>query len=332
MNVEQLYRAAVIGCGRIGADAGEPGTGSSRIASHAAAYATCPRTELVALCDTDPERLARAGQRWSVRSLYEDPSEMLAAERPDIVSVCTPPASHPAVLGESVRHGARGVLLEKPLAADLEGAKAILEVASSSPTTLAVNYIRRFPPVYRQAMADVREGRLGRIQHVGVLYTKGILNNGSHALDLLRAFFGEPASAEVVRGDPSGAADPTLSARIGFADGLEAWLGGVDGEAYNVFDVDIVGTEGRIVFTDLGHMLHRYPVQDSRAEHGFRQLRAAAAAQPTELSSAVRYAVEDLVRSIETGVEPACTPNDAYAAMALSLRLSEQATPRTEEA
>ena len=60
----RVFRAAIIGCGRIGADAGEPGSGSSRIASHAASYVASPRTELVALCDVDAQRLARAGERW----------------------------------------------------------------------------------------------------------------------------------------------------------------------------------------------------------------------------------------------------------------------------
>lgn len=324
MSNGRLYRVGIVGCGRIGADGGPTGSGSSRIASHAAAYTAFDRTELVAVCDADEHRAALAGARWNVDGRYTELGRMLDEEHLDFLSICTPPESHLEMLGIALAHGVRGVLLEKPLAADLASAESILSSVESGTMTVAVNYARRYPEVYRRAIADVRRGCIGRVQHVAVLYTKGILNNGSHALDLLRAFFGDPAWAEAVPGSGSGEADPTLTARIGFPDGFEAWLGGMDANAYNLFDVDIIGTEGRIVFTDLGHVMHRYATVDTRSEHGFRQLQAAPDVSPTGLITAVGDAVENLVRCTETGVDPACTPRDAYEAMAWSLRLADQ--------
>jgi predicted dehydrogenase len=316
------HRAAIIGCGRIGTDTGEPGTGSSRIRSHAAAYTDSQRTELVALCDTDAGRLALAAERWPGAACYSSVDDLLTHEHPDLVSICTSPGSHCDVLGEVLRAEVPGVLLEKPIAAQLEDAERALGIAADSGSRIAVNYIRRFPPVYRQAIRDVAGGVLGTVQHVGVLYTKGIVNNGSHVLDLLRALFGDPVGAEVIGAWPAAEVDPTLSAQVRFADGVEASVRGLSGDAYNIFDIDILGTEGRLLFTDLGHTLCRYTTEDTRPVHGFRQLQPEPDVMQTELASAVRFAVEDLVQSVETGTAPQCTLEDGYAALELAWGLA----------
>ena len=325
---QHTYRAAVIGCGRIGTDTGDPGSGSSRIRSHAAAYVESPRTELVALCDTDEGRLAHAAERWPGAACYSRVADLLDRERPDLVSICTSPSAHIGVLEEALEANVPGVLLEKPVAALLEEAERALESVAGSRTRVAVNYIRRFPPAYRGAIRDISGGALGDIQHVGVLYTKGVVNNGTHVLDLLRALLGQPEEAEVVGEAPDGEADPTVSARVRFGGGVEAWVHGLSGDAYNVFDVDILGTDGRLFFTDLGHRLCRYSAEDTRSVHGFRQLQPEPEVVPTELASAVRFAVEDLVRSIETGTAPQCTLEDGYAALELALGLAETGATR----
>lgn len=322
----RVYRAAIIGCGRIGADCGPVGSGSSRIASHAASYSACDRTQLVAVCDLDLERLRRCGERWKVARLYRDPSELFAAEQIGLVSICTPPATHVKLLAEVLRSDrVKGVLLEKPLAVNLENADKAIDLAAHSTAKVAVNYIRRFPSVYRQAADDLQQGRLGRIQHVNILYTKGIVNNGSHALDLLRFLFGEPARVSLLSPAGEMTADPTLSVKVEFPAGFEAWLYGLSANAYNIFEVDILGSQGRMLFRDQGHVLDQFAVEDTLKKHGFRQLEPIPHSRSTNLAQAVRYAVVDLIQSMETGEPPGCTLQDARAALDLSLRVLHEA-------
>ena len=168
----------------------------------------------------------------------------------------------------------------------------------------------------------VRSGLLGRIQHVRGLYTKGVVNNGTHFIDLLRFFFGEPDEVRVCCGastdtgdlspkvDHTAGSDPTLNFCLTFPDGFEAWGVGVDHRAYNVFDVDIVGTEGRVVFTDLGHCRLLYRLEETEERHGFRQLAREPEASDTDLARATSRAVENLIKSIECGRLPRCTLED----------------------
>ena len=70
------YRAAVIGCGKIGSEyADDPRIRD--IYTHAGAYTACPDTELVAVCDIDPARAKRCADRWGVRSSFVDFRAML---------------------------------------------------------------------------------------------------------------------------------------------------------------------------------------------------------------------------------------------------------------
>ena len=74
--------------------------------SHAGAYQRSPRTQLVAASDPNPERRASFGRRRGVPSdhLYADHREMLARERPDVVSVCVPTRHHAAVALDVAAH------------------------------------------------------------------------------------------------------------------------------------------------------------------------------------------------------------------------------------
>lgn len=315
-----MYRAAIVGCGRIGTATGDPAQGQSRIKSHAEAYCTLPNVDLIALCDASAATLARASMKWGVGATFADVGDLLAIARPDLLSVCAPADQHVEILRMAIEAGVKGVLLEKPITPDLATARSALDLVERAETRVAVNYTRRFPPIYRRAIEDVRAGGIGRVQYVHGIYTKGTVNNGSHMIDLLRAMLGNPVQADALSGD-SLSPPSTVSARIIFEGGAEAWLAAADGAAFNVFDLDILGTEGRIKFTDLGHVVQRFTVAETSSEYGFRQLSPLSAPQPTGLAGSVRYAVEDLIESIETRQQPACTVADGYAALEIALSL-----------
>ena len=319
-----LLRAALIGCGRIGA--GCSGVGQSRLQSHAAAYAACERTRLVAAADPDDRALACVRRRWDVERLYRDAGEMLKAEEPEIVSLCTTPATHLPLLREVVASASvKGVLLEKPVAPTAGEAAEIATLAEESGVAVAVNYGRRYAPAYRETAEAIRKGRYGEVQHVHAVYTKGIVNNGSHMLDLLRFLFGDPTGFAVVRVVDSAAEDPEVGFRIAYRGRFEAWVECTDASRYNVFDLDILGTLGRIRFTDLGHRLERYTVEDVQEAHDFRQLVAEADVLETGLNVATERAIEDVLDARMEARLPLCTVRNGGLALSMALEIAEAA-------
>jgi predicted dehydrogenase len=253
---------------------------------------------------------------------------MLARERVELVSVCSPVSSHTAILSDVLdSRNVTGVLLEKPIGMDSADAEAAVQMVDKSAAKVAVNYVRRYVPAYIEVAEWVSAGYLGEIQKVRGFYTKGVLNNGSHMLDLLRFFWGDPEGLEVLGGLPEPGQDPTLSFRACFEKGVEAFVFGVNQRAFNIFEIDVLGSRGRVVFSDLGHLRETYSRQDTKKAHGFRQLSPRPEVAPTSLGDGTRFAIENLIESIEADRAPRCTVHDARAALSLSLELIRSAAP-----
>lgn len=318
-------RLGVIGCGRIGADASLDS--ASRLNCHAQGASDSSKLELAALCDTDLQRLKRAGERWGVRALYTDPMEMIQNQKLEVVSLCTPTATHAPIFKQLLGVSSlKGILLEKPAAAGPEEAALMLEWARRSSLTVSVNYGRRFCPAYRNAFEQIRQGSIGSLVYVHAIYTKGIYNNGTHMLDLLHWALGEPNDllpVEEVLSDE----DPTLSFRWNAPQGVNAWVQGIDHRLYNVFEIDFLGTKGRLRFVDQGHRLERYGVAEVASTYGFRQFDAQPQIEETNFKESVRFALEDLVSSIQDSREPACSLEHAGQLIQLASQLKELRVP-----
>jgi predicted dehydrogenase len=154
----QPLKVAIVGCGKF-ADAHVEEI--SKLAPQAVLAAVCDRERLMA------EQLA---VRYSIARHYDDTGEMLREEKPDVVHVVTPPASHLPLATQAFEAGCH-VWVEKPLAPDLEGARELVARAERARRLLTVGYTYLFDPP-ALAMRDlVTRGVLGESVHVETILT-----------------------------------------------------------------------------------------------------------------------------------------------------------------
>jgi predicted dehydrogenase len=177
-------RAAIIGCGRI-----------SR--PHARSYRQVAATELVAAADVNPVAGAAFAAEFGLERVYVDVDEMLARERPDIVSICAWPPLHAALTEAACRAGVRAILCEKPIAATLADADRMLAAARAAGVLLCVNHQRRFAGRYRRARQVIARGAIGQVRRVVGSCGGDLLTDGTHLIDLTRFLLGDPALAWV---------------------------------------------------------------------------------------------------------------------------------------
>jgi predicted dehydrogenase len=129
------------------------------------AFRRDPRCEVLALAGTDAARTARLAEIANVargliswHTLVEDPAIA-------VVAIAVPPNLQPAIAQYALKLG-KAVFLEKPLAADLEGARTILESARNSnrPTIIDFN----FPELasWRRAKELLDDGAIGTLHNV----------------------------------------------------------------------------------------------------------------------------------------------------------------------
>jgi predicted dehydrogenase len=111
------------------------------------AYSKLSGLRLVAVCDSNQERLMSVAQEFGMRP-YTDYEAMLADPDVSIVAVNTPPSSHGPMVIAAAQAG-KHIFCEKPLATDLAGAEAALLAARRSGVVLSIDYVMRHNPLYR---------------------------------------------------------------------------------------------------------------------------------------------------------------------------------------
>jgi len=144
----QNFKIAFSGCGRISKN-------------HFEAIAKIDGLELVAVCDADPERAAKAGGDWKVPH-FTSYEKMLAESKADVVTIATPSGLHPAQGVAAARAGMH-VVTEKPMAISLSGADELVKACDAAGVHLFVVKQNRLNPPVQLLKRAVDRGRFGRI-------------------------------------------------------------------------------------------------------------------------------------------------------------------------
>lgn len=278
--------AALIGCGRIGFIL-EDDKLRRKPCTHFGG-SSAAGIKITSACDINSERLAMFRIKTGIpeTSCYTDYNKLLKAERPQLVIITTWTDSHAEIAIASIKSGAKVVVLEKPVSGSLKLARKISDTAAEYGCIVIVNHERRFDSRYIKVREMLQKGEIGRVLTVNARILTGgyrgqslpaegggpLLHDGTHLVDILRFFFGNINS---VRGEFS-----RFSRDRGFEDYASAWFkidSGINifmeaggGRKYFLFEVEIWGTEGKII---IGNGYNRlYKNVSSRHYSGFRDL------------------------------------------------------------
>ncbi len=99
--------------------------------------------------------------------LFQSLADLLAAGKPEAVAIFTSTFDHPRVVEECARHGLH-VMMEKPLAINLEHALAIARAARHGKIHVIVNFETTWYPGNQAAYRAVQEGTIGGIRKIVV--------------------------------------------------------------------------------------------------------------------------------------------------------------------
>lgn len=343
-------RVAVIGCGAQGRN-------------HLRAYAKHPDAEIVAICDTDAERLAQTARDFSAPSTFADYRTLIDAVPCDLVSVCAMPVSHAGMAIAALQRGAN-VLCEKPLAMNLDEATAMADAASAAGRFLTVGFNMRYLPAAQILRRMVADGEIGQpvssrawtlatdIPWWGKHYIKRISGGGVlastavHILDLALWVAGNPRPVNVsgsmdrifprkragTAPSPEALAEfdveDTFSGHIRFADGT--WMDlrggwGCDQPAYS-YSFELVGAKAAVQFAPLRIVAERdgIPVDVTPPSD---------IVDPTGMHdwpSSVRAEIDDVVSAVRDGRRPLVRIEQALTVQAIVDALYRSAETRQE--
>jgi predicted dehydrogenase len=292
--------AIIIGCGAIAGGYDEANE-SADILTHAKAYSAHPLYRIAACVEPDDQLRQRFMTRWNVPVGYRSLDQAEGAF--DVASVCAPTPAHATLLDALLDMKVRLVFAEKPLTSDLAASRALVAAYAEANRPIAVNYLRRWAAEIRSLKQEIEAGHWGALHKAICLYTKGFLNNGSHAVDLLRFLFGELSPVEAFgRIDDGRDDDPTLDVRLKSASGAPVLFEGLNSENFTLFEITLYFDNGRVALTDSGFEIVRQSVTHSARFAGYRVLDRSEA-KPTGLNRAMMGALDNIHAHL-AGTEP----------------------------
>ncbi|MEW6635480.1 MAG: Gfo/Idh/MocA family oxidoreductase [Actinomycetota bacterium] len=176
--------------------------------------------DVVAIASRTPEHARAAAERWGIGRVHDDWRDLLADPDVEILDVAYPPDQQLGIVREAVKHAdhVKGILAQKPLAANLEEAREIVRLCDEAGVVLGVNQNMRYDQSMRALKTLLERGYLGEpvvaqiVMHARPHWQEflrgldrlAIANMSIHHLDVFRFLFGDPERILVsVREDPS---------------------------------------------------------------------------------------------------------------------------------
>jgi len=185
-----LLRAGVVGTGHLGA-------------LHAAKYAATEGARLAGVFDPDP---VRAAQVAATHGCTAFPSLAALLGAVDCASIAASTAAHHEAGLAAIAAGVH-LLVEKPLAASLEDARALVEAAEARGVLLQVGHLERFNPAFADLPQLAGHPRFIECHRLSPFAGRGadvdvIFDVMIHDLDLIAFVVGRPLAAVEAIGVP----------------------------------------------------------------------------------------------------------------------------------
>lgn len=195
-------RVAIIGTGRRWKQPGATGFGMAHL--HVPGYKASPDCKLVALADIKLDNAKAFQAEHGGDAIYTDYREMLAKEKPDVVSICTWTGLHPEMVIACAEAGVRAIHCEKPMAPTFGEARKMLDACRRSGSQLSFDHQRRFNAPYRKARELLRQGAIGKLLRIETSCSN-LFDWGTHWFDMM-FFYNEETPAKWVLGqmEPKG--------------------------------------------------------------------------------------------------------------------------------
>jgi len=152
------------------------GVGRMGQCAHLRNYAIIPDCEVVALADIRQRTARRVAEAYGVPNVYPDAAAMLAAEDLDGIVAAQQFENHVHLLPELLK-AKTPIFIEKPLAASVEGGRALLNAIETSGTWVMPGYHKRSDPASEFAHEYIRalrqSGQLGELRYLRITMPAG---------------------------------------------------------------------------------------------------------------------------------------------------------------
>lgn len=317
------HSVLLVGLGQIamGYDLGSP---ADRVMlTHARAFTTHPAFTLCGGVDPSSERRDVFSRVYGLPA-FADLAAALAHMQPDVVVIAVPTPHHGDVLREVLASAApRIVLCEKPLSYSLDEARDMVRLCEAKGCELYVGYPRRSAPGSREVHKRLRDGKIAAPLKGVSWYSKGLLHNGSHFVNLVEYWLGSISGFSIIaagrRWDDN---DPEPDVRIDYAGGSVSFFSARE-EEYSLHEIDLVASNGRLRYSRGGESIVWQPAVADAHFEGYKVLSEGGEDIPTDAAMTQWHVADQLAKHLQGENADLCSGSEALQTLEWLMKIKD---------
>jgi|JI7StandDraft_1071085.scaffolds.fasta_scaffold67500_2 hypothetical protein len=249
----------LIGCGEIGA---LMDINISEIQTHLKAL-TFLGFKKIDVFDHSFENISKAKTKYVFNHVEEINFELY-----DLVIIASATSSHFSYLKDAMSHHVKIILCEKPISLNVGELSILKSISQTSTSKVYINYIRQFIPEFQSLKEyfDLRKSLGDEINQITVTYTRGLINNCSHAFNLIQ-FYSEFYTLDQVLVSNITAElnnDPTISCSFILDEKIHTNVVGLGHSKYNYFEIIFYLSSSVVKIQDSGDDISIFEIPENR--------------------------------------------------------------------
>lgn len=244
----------IVGCGNIAGRFDMLNSANNYAQTHAGAYKKNSDFTILGCIDPDPVHREEFMDFWQIKNGYAHFDQVIKSGiEYDVISICSPTQHHEVDILSSIQLNPRMIFCEKPITSSFNSSELVSMACEESGIPLAVNYSRRWDTICHKFLTEIENFKYGKLRSVIATYNKGVLNNGSHLIDLLGLLFGELIISAVgqVTNDYL-ESDPSISAILETNNGVPIHLITGNAKDYSLFEIQFIFEKAMVTMQDGG--------------------------------------------------------------------------------
>ena len=267
--------------------------------THAKAFAESPNFKLVGGVDVCEDRRKRFSNIYSCE-IFSKIKDAMNTLDPSVVVIATPTSSHLSVLETVFEFGKpQLVLCEKPLADTLVRAKKMLQLCKENNCKLYVNFFRRVEKSVVEVKKRLVDGSI-KLPAKGLLwYSKGIVNSGSHYIDMLTFLLGSVVDFKVIKkGRLFSGVDPEPDVEISFQQG-HVIFSSLKAENFFHNTLELIFENGLLMFDKACASTSWQTVKEEPTLQNYRVLSESKEMLDSNFFTAQKYVVDEIALALD---------------------------------
>lgn len=232
--------------------------------NYARALNELPNSSVAVICDSQPERLARAASRFPQIPVCADVQEVLRRNDVDAAVISTPASTHYHLARLALESG-RHLIVEKPLALEVDHCEALGELAEKMGRVLMVAHTFLYNPGIQKLRQCVASDRFGRVYYLHSTRTNlgpirpdvnAIWDLAPHDISIFNYLLDQqPLWASAIGSQALGNAREDVGfITLGYANNVIGNIHVSWADPNKVREVVVVGSRRRVVFDDLNDL------------------------------------------------------------------------------